>query len=1002
MRLSRNKRTNKVSSTLVTLFMTGSVALGGAMVFSGCSRGGGGSGGSGGGSASTAAGATGGLDMGAIAYDMLHHGYETAGETGKATALEGRRDDFVSAVNRIIPSDISNNLFPTLLSLLPLVDHGFVELAVDDVDAIILELMNDPTALDAFAKVLGATSGTKRAGADHGRNVLLSRLLAYPELEDMTKAILKLIRSHDGMDDAGQPNGERNLLREIQEAVANFLKDYKPSTNTNQTTVSQSLNHLSDALLKEQTMAAFPNLGAPAWAVRYDRWGNPAVKANSATNSLPVPFIDSDGDGAADVNTDMLPIDANGSVIKIRPFGNEGTRDSFGRALAPGGGLYFEYFDSKRTLLSEVLLLVGELVKKDILGHGVVALNALATRITHDNGTADPSDDWETLAPDSPFLDLTHAQFELVKRTPLPQLLKGLATIVKNDPTKFGDMIDKLLVAITTAHTAATSTPASTTPAPSGSLGGDLLPLLEDALRPRGRSTSAVRALLQAFNTQQKALKTLPVTFARMMKFHDYKNRIPTDAGKKSVMERILDMMEGANKCSAPFMGNMADFYLNAMAGNQKILGITMHIGTIHKLLSVGVLRNLLCSNIKAADVLALKDFADSGALDAMKPIAKVFSDRGETPLLKNIMLGLGKHYATTMRPTEAATVSILESGAVEILFEVLDEMTQVQVPNSTDVVSDVLADTLQAVIDSGQPVYDRHGAPYDSLAKLLIAPMDKLSAKAKATGISSDLDALMSGLTDTLLATYTDDRGTPDTADDIERWKWTGLKAQLGELLEFAADAIPTDTAARAQWAAEQQLEMEHLLTSRGLVLGLDVLKTIATSPDKATINKAIANLFTPQQSAQFDVFGSILILASEGLGNHAAAAQTAPTVDAQALAEVLHFVGRQIDPDSKRIEGVIELIRQFIRADDGLLILRLARNALDKGANGTDDSPVEVLSSVFEDIGAQAGPAAAMTGDSLRDSLRKASEFINDDAEGLPSFIRRIKNRPGRTQTP
>ena len=968
------------------------LALTSAFAFGGCSRGGTG-GGKAGGSASTAAGVTAGVDMGAIAYDMLHHGYEQKGDLARLGALEARRDDFVGAVNRILPSDVSSNLFPTLMTLLPIVDQGYVEGAAKDADAIILDLLQDKQTLASLTKLLNTPGAKKRAGADHGRNQLISRLLAYPDMEDLTRSTLKLLRANDGMDDAGVANGERNLIREVQGAVARVMRDYQPSaagssSGTQAGQVAASLNTVSEALLSPQPMAAFPNLGAPAWAVHFDKYGNPAVKV--IAGRLPVPFVDADGDLTADVNVNHEPIDAMGNPIRIAPFGSDGTRDSYGRALAGGGSLYYDYYDAKRTLLSEVLLLVGELVKRDAAGKTIRVIDKLVTRYTHDNGTSDPSDDWDSLTPDSPFNDLAYAQFELIKHTPLPQLLKGIAQIVKSDPAKFGVMVDKLMVALSKARQAAAA--AQTTSGSANGLLNDLLPLLEDTLQHRGRSSSAMRALLQAFNTEQRRLKTLPVTFARMMKYHDYRNRIPADATHKSAMQRILEMMEGANQCNAPGMGNMADFYLNAMAGNQRILGININISTIHLLLDVSFIRSLLCSNIKADDVRALKDFNDSGALDAMKPIAKVFSDRGETPLLKNIMLGLGRHYDAVMRPTEPTVVAIMESGSLETLFEVIDDMTTQRVPGSNEVVADVLADTLEAVISTATPRYDRKGQPHASLAKLMMAPLDQLSAQAQAAGVQPELDSLTGDLADVLLATYTDATGK-------EHWKWEGLKDSLGEVLEGLSDAIPSDPTARARWAAEEQIATERLLTGRDLMLVIDVLSAVSSSPEKATINKAIANIFTPQANAQFDVFGGVLVLIAESIECDSTTVNAASQIDEAALADVLHFFGRQLDPDAKRVEGVIDLIRQIIRADDGLLLLRLARNALDKGPNGIDASPVEVLSDVFADISASApaSSGATTTGD-LEDSLQSAHDFIVDDKEGLPSFIRRIKARSTR----
>ena len=220
--------------------------------------------------------------------------------------------------------------------------------------------------------------------------------------------------------------------------------------------MSQGLGDLADALLEEKPMKGFGDLGTPAWSVRLDLHNNPAVVADPASGLLPVPFVDGDGDGAADVNANGQPVDGSGAVIEIAAFGNDGTRDSYGRAIAPGGALYYDYFDAKHTLLSELLLVVGELLKKDIGADSVAILDALADRVPNDNGTpGDPSDDYETLSPDSPILDLTYAQFELVKHTPLADLLKGIAQVVKNDPDKFGEIIDTLIVALKQAGNAA-------------------------------------------------------------------------------------------------------------------------------------------------------------------------------------------------------------------------------------------------------------------------------------------------------------------------------------------------------------------------------------------------------------------------------------------------------------------------------------------------------------------------------------------------------------------
>ncbi|MEZ6187213.1 MAG: hypothetical protein R3F62_19650 [Planctomycetota bacterium] len=950
--------------------------------------------GGGGGSATTAPGATAGLNIGELVYQIMHHGYESKGEQAKADTLELNHSEFVGAINHILPSSVGQNLFPTLLDLLPLVDDGTVEAAIADVEAIVQDLVNDPATLDAVAELMSASGASSSSSFAEQRDtfVLLNRLLAYPEMDKLSQAIFHLIDQYDGVDQYGQPNGERNLFRELQGTLSRVLQTSSVPQGSS-TSITQGLGDLADALLAEKPMKGFPNLGAPAWAVRLDVHGNPQVLADPASGMLPAPFVDADADGVADVNAAGDPVDAGGQAIEIPAFGNEGARDSYGRALASGGGLYYAYFDAKRTLLSELLLVAGELFKKDLGADSMAILDKLSPRVMHDNGTpADPTDDYETLSADCPLLDLTHAQFELIKHTPLADLLKGIAVVIKNDPDQFGEIVDTLIVALKQAGNAASAT--STTPAGGGKqLLDDLLPLLQDTLRPNGQQTSTMRDLLSAFNSQQAQLQTLPASFANMMKYHDYKNRVLADANNKSVMQRLLEMMERADKCNAPFAGNMADFYLRAMAGDQRLLGITISINTIERLLDVSILRRLLCSGIRADDVLALKDFNQSGALDAMKPIAKVFSNRNQIPLLKNIMLGLGKHYETVMRPTEPTAVALLESGAVEKLFSVIDDMTTVQVPGRNDVVADVLADVLSEVMLTSTPVFDRRGVQKPTLMHLLMEPLDTLSQRAQASGASPLLDKVMSGLGEVLFATYVDDNGTPgDASDDVERWRYDCLKNELGRAIEFLADTLPSTAADRARWAAESQADIEELILSRELVLVIDVMSAITASPEKQVIHAALANLFTPTPTASDDVFGAICVLGA-GLINHKK--QSAPNpINDQALQQVLHFVGVQLDPALDRFSGIGRLALRIIGADDGLLLLKIARNAIDMGPNGTDEPPVAVLQRIVGDVGA-AGNTGPTTGDSLQTQLQGMLDFMRDSVEGLPAFIQRIKNR-------
>lgn len=220
------------------------------------------------------------------------------------------------------------------------------------------------------------------------------------------------------------------------------------------------------------------------------------------------------------------------------------------------------------------------------------------------------------------------------------------------------------------------------------------------------------------------------------------------------------------------------------------------------------------------------------------------------------------------------------------------------------------------------------------------------------------------------------------------------GIANALAPVLELVADGIPTDRLDRARWAAQQQIAVERTLTGRDVVLVLDIFNAIAASPDKDVIRAGIVNLFTPRTQSAQDAFGGVLLLASDLL---AASPSAAPaTVDPQALADVLHFVGAVIDPDAGRIDGIVLLVRKLIAADGNLFLLQLARNAFDAGPNGTDPAPIAIVLEILDEVdaaAATAAPAGPMTADSLKAKLQDAYDLVSDPVNGLRGIIARFR---------
>src|SRR5262249_55782403 len=141
----------------------------------------------------------------------------------------------------------------------------------------------------------------------------LARSANYPGVEQVFGAVAELVRENDGVDDNGVPNGEPNLVRDVQAFASRLL--HEAATPPATTAVGLLDGLPAELLVYAPARGGVPgSMGAPTWAVRVDANQNPAV-AKDAQGKLFAPFVDANGDGVADVNADGRPIDAQGNPI---------------------------------------------------------------------------------------------------------------------------------------------------------------------------------------------------------------------------------------------------------------------------------------------------------------------------------------------------------------------------------------------------------------------------------------------------------------------------------------------------------------------------------------------------------------------------------------------------------------------------------------------------------------------------------------------------------------
>jgi hypothetical protein len=949
-----------------------------------------GSGAGGGGTARNAAHSQSNVSIGEVLYQVVRIKIEKSPEHAaeKLAAFDARHADFVQAIDTVIPKSVANNVPALLDDVIARVDDGTLPALFSNVASVLELLANDPQdpqglTLEALAKLLNARSALDKATALK----LAGRLFAYPDLSALLEAIAKVVSDHDGLDAKGQPAAaERDLLSELLGVLSRRLSGLeRPLPGAR-----QGSNALVDALLEPIALRGGQAVGAPAWAVRVDPNGNPKV-ATDAQGRIYPPFVDRNGDRVADVNADGAPIDALGNVVDIPAFGNSGLRDADGRALAPNGQPLYEYFDAKRTALGQLLAMAGDMLRADVPEDLLEAFDSLAGRVQR----VDASGSYVGYSDDNPVLDMAWGGLEVFRYQDAPKLLEGLSALIQRDRRKAESLIVHLAQVLEIARNSTFVAPAS-----QGSMLDEIVPLLDDAFKSNGRSNASptARALLNAFNSQQARLRNLPQGFAKMMKYSDVNPWTLKGPNDISLMERLLDMMEEANRCDwtvpswIPFLGglhiNMAEIYLQAMAGNLTIGPITVSVYTINGMSS---LIPTICSPVQRQNLVALEAFANSGALDAMIPIAKVFSDAHQIPTLKNIMLALQARYATDMRPNEDLIVEILESGMVEELFDALNLMTTLRVPSTNEVLSDVTADFLAAMVDRSRGVVNRHGQPVMSLLHLVMQPLSAMSERIDARGLRPQFERAKNAALDIALETIRNDNGTPaDSSDDFRELKNQSLVPLAAAALKKMAASMSMFPSIRNQDINRYQQDVISLMTGRDLPIVVDLLLAIEQSGVKPEIHRALVNLFATGLPANQDAYGSICEVLASLLQ-----AKTDPT----AMTDVLRFAGRALDPSRGLSKPIITGLVKLLGAGpsgDGTLVAIL-RNATDKGPAGTAQSPVETILAIVGEVKAAGGAQASapVTAADIREKVLDMVEFIRDPSNGLEKIWNTLRGR-------
>jgi hypothetical protein len=939
----------------------------------------------------------------------------------KTAAFDARREDFINAVNAILTPDALQPIGSAIKAFFELVDDGTLPRMADNLADVLESLVNEPrqATLQAFLD-LGATRSAVAVG---DALEFTARTINYPALDQVFAAIAELVRENDGVDDRGRRNGEPDLVHDVLAFASRLLREagQAPAPSAG----AGLFAGLSEDLLAFAAPRPGAPLGGPAWAVRRDANGNPAVLADANGALLP-PFVDLDRDGVADVDANGDPIDASGQPIRIPPFAPPGSPgyDAEGRALAASGALLYDFFDAKKTVLSLFLQLGGEAMRRRIHGLAVdVGEIALGPRVANENGTpGDPSDDFLGFERGNAVADLVWGLLEIAKYDDLPVLLRAIVEVGRTDPA----LAERLLVE--TGRLFEKVRPIALAPStkPPSQQSRDLADraiLLLDQVFDRGTQPSTGRILFDVVHRLGRIARNLPSQIARMVEYKTLvvdangnvdparsvlvdwtrpATRAGSPAGEnRSVLHQLLDLVAKADTCGTvgPFGPPLSETIIELMAGRSA--------GTVSTLIDlaqsplVAMYLAVACPAIRD-DVKALAGLKASGALEGFLPIAKVFVDQGRTRLLVDILVTLDRSYADVVRPYEPVLGDVLSSGGVEVAFDLIDHIVA-GLPGGQPIVDpvsgaraiDVIADAIAHLVHHpAAGVSDRMGRKQPSLAHLLLDPLrridDLIYAAAGGQALSN---ALGYAVTDLFVERVVNDNGTPaDPSDDFEQLANPALAPFLLRMLETLARNVPIDAAARASKLAGVQADADSFFASRDFAAAVDLGRTLRTAAGADAIREAAIHLLTPDPVAQDDVFGSMLKVVAGVLETR---------VDPAPLRQIARFAGELFDPGASRIVGIVTGVSRLLEADQGKVFITLVRNALNappaSAGLPAGESPAEVLFSVLADVraaGAAGGPANRLA--DLAGALQAAIDFIRDPQGGLERIFDIIRNRP------
>jgi len=939
--------------------------------------------------------------------------------------LEPHHVDFVRSFDHMLDANIQNDL-PELVgsTILPVVTNGTLPGLVDRVAEALHLLVDD--AVDPQRKTLTAIVNLSNAPTLIESSMITgiaAGALADPHLKDVLHATRLLAAENDGVDLV-----INDLLSLVTHAEA-------PPPNSCSGLV---LDDIQGTLLRTDGFVDDPaySLGAPAWMVRPDSHGNPKVLVDASTGKLALPFVDGDGDGDADVNAQGKPIDQFGNPIDLPFLGRTGKRDAEGRALNDHNGRLYQYYDVKRTALSFGTQMGADFLAAGLHHHVPALADALLGQpVTCNDGTTTCR---AYAAANHPLADLTHLGIEMVRFPKTSQLMSVLHTLFESDAEKSEDLL--VAAGDFIAATQMSSVSLSDTAMYDAFIG--IVPLVRQIFTvPNSTGKSTPRLLVDLIASMTPAEKAqIEQSLAWMMEYKSLSSRPnPNPVGpavdfsrnrffqqggswvdNRSGLEQAIELFSYADcgfigcsrgsfstSCVAatalngvfgnPDDGTVSEWLVSAMSSKSPatvsslITFIDWLNGFSLPLVCNGAgcaLEALGCSSARADDaaahIPALRSLANSGGLDWLLPIARVFQQQHQMPALVDIFVYIaddlwksGQHDARVdntnsfVRRLEEPLLSTAKQHAIVKLLAAFDVLHGITVPNSTDRATHLLVDTFDYAIKL-RTVNGRLGPIANSdLASELLRVLRTISARVDAANVESELSEVVRWGTQYLTQTATLPGGRRVLLHPNMR-----LLAAVG--LQAFADLSALPAAQQSCYVDHFQATSEQYLTSRNFATLVRLARKTLTSPNAKPVEDWLVGLLRGK------AYGPILQLLA------ATASTDVAGEDLETLADWFSKVAKS---NQTTALTTLNALDDMLQSDTNGAMIQIMRNLVEPGPAANGEPPVAVFGTTFGDVGSiDTGNSCMMkplmTVPVLEHTIERLTEFLLDDTNGITSI--------------